>query len=70
MSSSPAPILLLQLLLLSLGLSFGLKWGGPLLPLQASTPTLLILICLPGFTVALILFWLSRSSREPNQEGG
>ncbi|NJK62371.1 MAG: hypothetical protein HC921_06495 [Synechococcaceae cyanobacterium SM2_3_1] len=69
MSPSSAPILLLKLLLLSLGLSFTLKQGGPLLALPAATPTLLILICLPGLGVALILFWLTQRSRESHQEG-
>lgn len=69
MPPTSAPILLLELLLLSLGLSVALKWGGPLLPLSASSPTLLLLICLPGLGVALMLFWLSQRSRGPHQEG-
>ncbi|MDX2099315.1 MAG: hypothetical protein SFW36_16170 [Leptolyngbyaceae cyanobacterium bins.59] len=51
-----------KILVLSTAISLAIKYGGPLLPISASSTTAWVAILLPSLLMAGLLGWRTRSS--------
>ncbi|HEY9742197.1 MAG TPA: hypothetical protein V6C90_17050 [Coleofasciculaceae cyanobacterium] len=57
---------ILKVLILSAGVSVLIKYGGPLLPVTATSVNAMIAILTPTVIVAIALLWRARKYRQPN----
>ncbi len=59
--------LILKVLVFSAALSVLIKYGGPALPLGATSVNALILVLMPTLILAIALWWRSQKQAQQNQ---
>lgn len=55
-----------KVLTLSAGISLLIKYGGPSLPISATTVNALIAVLMPTVILAIALWWRAGKYRQPN----
>lgn len=56
----------LKVLILSAGVSVLIKYGGPLLPVTATSVNAMIAVVTPSLILAIALLWRAKKYRQPN----